>query len=140
MACRAVERRSRNPTGRLLCKTRPPTRPRLVNKLPHQASLSRRYVPSQPGMSLIVCRVAPAAGALQVTEPQDGNHQRTIGAPFGSISIMSTQGQAIPLRHQPHDAGYRLLELPPELQSLLESDTAPVSVTATRHPTAEREF
>ncbi|EQK99413.1 hypothetical protein G6O67_005423 [Ophiocordyceps sinensis] len=39
---------------------------------------------------------------------------------------MSSQSQGISLHHQPHDAGYRLLELPPELESLLESSTAPV--------------
>ncbi|KOS22882.1 hypothetical protein ESCO_003970 [Escovopsis weberi] len=32
----------------------------------------------------------------------------------------------IPLRHAPDDRGYRLIELPPELQALLESDTPPV--------------
>ncbi|KAL7924554.1 hypothetical protein ACQKWADRAFT_311326 [Trichoderma austrokoningii] len=32
----------------------------------------------------------------------------------------------IPFRHQPDDTGYRLIELPPELQSLLESDNPPV--------------
>ncbi|POR31759.1 Uncharacterized protein TPAR_08032 [Tolypocladium paradoxum] len=39
---------------------------------------------------------------------------------------MSSQNQGIPLHHQPHDAGYRLIELPMEVQSLLESATAPV--------------
>ncbi|KAH6957620.1 hypothetical protein BKA56DRAFT_602237 [Ilyonectria sp. MPI-CAGE-AT-0026] len=39
---------------------------------------------------------------------------------------MSRQSRGIPLRHIPDDAGYRLIELPPELISLLESDTAPV--------------
>ncbi|KPM45336.1 hypothetical protein AK830_g1136 [Neonectria ditissima] len=39
---------------------------------------------------------------------------------------MSSQSRGIPLRHIPDDAGYRLIELPPELLSLLESDTAPV--------------
>ncbi|KAL6886218.1 hypothetical protein HDV57DRAFT_489967 [Trichoderma longibrachiatum] len=34
--------------------------------------------------------------------------------------------QKIPLRHQPDDTGYRLIELPPELESLLESENAPV--------------
>ncbi|KAJ6447240.1 Sister chromatid cohesion protein DCC1 [Purpureocillium lavendulum] len=37
-----------------------------------------------------------------------------------------SQSQGIALHHQPHDAGYRLVELPPELESLLESDAAPV--------------
>lgn len=41
---------------------------------------------------------------------------------------MSSQTRGIPLHHQPHDAGYRLIELPMEVQSMLESDTAPVSV------------
>ncbi|PNY25272.1 Uncharacterized protein TCAP_04789 [Tolypocladium capitatum] len=39
---------------------------------------------------------------------------------------MSSQNQGIPLHHHPHDAGYRLIELPMEVQSMLESDTAPV--------------
>ncbi|OAQ90055.1 Sister chromatid cohesion protein DCC1 [Purpureocillium lilacinum] len=37
-----------------------------------------------------------------------------------------SQEQGIKLNHQPHDAGYRLIELPPELESLLESEAAPV--------------
>ncbi|UNI13330.1 hypothetical protein JDV02_000085 [Purpureocillium takamizusanense] len=37
-----------------------------------------------------------------------------------------SQEQGITLLHLPHDAGYRLVELPPELESLLESDAAPV--------------
>ncbi|OTA03074.1 hypothetical protein A9Z42_0035320 [Trichoderma parareesei] len=32
----------------------------------------------------------------------------------------------LPLHHQPDDTGYRLIELPPELESLLESENAPV--------------
>ncbi|KAI9158236.1 DNA repair protein rhp42 [Paramyrothecium foliicola] len=40
--------------------------------------------------------------------------------------MMSSQEQGIPLRHQPDDVGYRLIELPPDLQHLLESETAPV--------------
>ncbi|KND89944.1 hypothetical protein TOPH_05414 [Tolypocladium ophioglossoides CBS 100239] len=39
---------------------------------------------------------------------------------------MSSQNQGIPLHHQPHDAGYRLIELPMEVQSTLESNPAPV--------------
>ncbi|KAH8736517.1 hypothetical protein BGZ61DRAFT_442153 [Ilyonectria robusta] len=39
---------------------------------------------------------------------------------------MSSQTRGIPVRHIPDDAGYRLIELPPELVSLLESDNAPV--------------
>ncbi|CAM1511702.1 Fc.00g092150.m01.CDS01 [Cosmosporella sp. VM-42] len=39
---------------------------------------------------------------------------------------MSSQKQGITVSHVPDDRGYRLIELPPELQSLLESDTAPV--------------
>ncbi|KAK4070787.1 hypothetical protein Trihar35433_5254 [Trichoderma harzianum] len=34
--------------------------------------------------------------------------------------------QKIPLHHRPDDTGYRLIELPPELESLLESENAPV--------------
>lgn len=41
---------------------------------------------------------------------------------------MSTQERAIVLSHVPDDTGYRLIELPMELQSLLESDAAPTSV------------
>ncbi|KZZ95381.1 Sister chromatid cohesion protein DCC1 [Moelleriella libera RCEF 2490] len=39
---------------------------------------------------------------------------------------MSGQSRDINLIHHPHEAGYRLLELPPDLANLLESDTAPV--------------
>ncbi|ODA77850.1 hypothetical protein RJ55_06452 [Drechmeria coniospora] len=39
---------------------------------------------------------------------------------------MSSQNEGIPLHLRPHDAGYRLIELPPELESMLESETAPV--------------
>ncbi|KAH6608374.1 hypothetical protein Trco_001720 [Trichoderma cornu-damae] len=42
---------------------------------------------------------------------------------------MSSSSQAtlqIPLRHKPDDIGYRLIELPPEVESLLESDNPPV--------------
>ncbi|KAL6694145.1 hypothetical protein J3F84DRAFT_378701 [Trichoderma pleuroticola] len=34
--------------------------------------------------------------------------------------------QKIPLHHRPDDTGYRLIELPPDLESLLESENAPV--------------
>ncbi|GAO14488.1 hypothetical protein UVI_02032000 [Ustilaginoidea virens] len=37
------------------------------------------------------------------------------------------QVQAVTLVHRPHDSGYRLLELPPDLANLLESDAAPVA-------------
>ncbi|KAM0432877.1 hypothetical protein ACHAPT_004579 [Fusarium lateritium] len=39
---------------------------------------------------------------------------------------MSSQSRGITVQHAPSDKNYRLIELPPELQSLLESDTAPV--------------
>uniref|UniRef100_A0A1Y1N951 Uncharacterized protein n=1 Tax=Photinus pyralis TaxID=7054 RepID=A0A1Y1N951_PHOPY len=39
---------------------------------------------------------------------------------------MSSQSQGIRLIHNPDSSGYRLLELPPDLVNLLESDTAPV--------------
>ncbi|KAI1804947.1 hypothetical protein F4811DRAFT_517410 [Daldinia bambusicola] len=40
---------------------------------------------------------------------------------------MSNQREAgIPLNHAPDGVGYKLLELPPELLALLESDTPPV--------------
>lgn len=42
---------------------------------------------------------------------------------------MSTTDIKIPLRHKPDDIGYRLIELPPDLQSLLESDNPPVFVS-----------
>lgn len=42
---------------------------------------------------------------------------------------MSSTDFKIPLRHQLDDIGYRLIELPPELQSLLESDNPPVFVS-----------
>ncbi|KAK8051961.1 hypothetical protein PG993_003346 [Apiospora rasikravindrae] len=41
---------------------------------------------------------------------------------------MSSQGNTgIPLTHAPDGKGYKLLELPPELLALLESDDPPVS-------------
>ncbi|UPK97297.1 hypothetical protein LCI18_008232 [Fusarium solani-melongenae] len=39
---------------------------------------------------------------------------------------MSSQSRGITIQHAPSEANYRLIELPPELQSLLESDSAPV--------------
>ncbi|UKZ79997.1 hypothetical protein TrVFT333_007761 [Trichoderma virens FT-333] len=43
------------------------------------------------------------------------------------MSISSSQAtDKIPLHHRPDDTGYRLIELPPELESLLESENAPV--------------
>ncbi|KAL6862883.1 hypothetical protein ACO1O0_003122 [Amphichorda felina] len=39
---------------------------------------------------------------------------------------MSSQEKGIPLHNVPDNAGYRLIELPPELQSLLESEAPPV--------------
>lgn len=42
---------------------------------------------------------------------------------------MSSQENEIILSHVPDDTGYRLIELPMELQLLLESDAAPTSVT-----------
>ena len=38
---------------------------------------------------------------------------------------MSSQKNGISLSHVPDDTGYRLIELPVDLQSLLESDAAP---------------
>lgn len=43
---------------------------------------------------------------------------------------MASQSQGIKLIHNPDSSGYRLLELPPDLVNLLESDTAPVSVSS----------
>lgn len=42
---------------------------------------------------------------------------------------MTSQKKGIAVGHYPDAAGYRLIELPVELQSLLESDSAPVLVT-----------
>ncbi|KAM5347951.1 hypothetical protein ACJ41O_007775 [Fusarium nematophilum] len=39
---------------------------------------------------------------------------------------MSSQSRGIPIQHNPSSASYRLIELPPDLQSLLESDSPPV--------------
>ncbi|KAI5463511.1 hypothetical protein BGZ63DRAFT_194298 [Mariannaea sp. PMI_226] len=39
---------------------------------------------------------------------------------------MSSQSRGTPVHHIPDGAGYRLIELPAELVTLLESDTAPV--------------
>lgn len=39
---------------------------------------------------------------------------------------MSSQARGIPLHNVPDNIGYRLLELPPDLLSLLESKDAPV--------------
>ncbi|KAL2691549.1 hypothetical protein Neosp_001938 [[Neocosmospora] mangrovei] len=39
---------------------------------------------------------------------------------------MSSQSRGITVQHTPSETNYRLIELPPELQSLLESDSAPV--------------
>ncbi|RFU82147.1 sister chromatid cohesion dcc1 [Trichoderma arundinaceum] len=45
------------------------------------------------------------------------------------MSDSSSQTAAkIPLHHKPDDIGYRLIELPPEVESLLESDNAPVLI------------
>ncbi|CAG9980528.1 unnamed protein product [Clonostachys byssicola] len=40
--------------------------------------------------------------------------------------MSSSQTRGVPLFNLPDDVGYRLIELPPELQTLLESDQAPV--------------
>ncbi|KAJ4270146.1 hypothetical protein NW762_001819 [Fusarium torreyae] len=39
---------------------------------------------------------------------------------------MSSQSRGTPVQHNPSSANHRLIELPPDLQSLLESDDAPV--------------
>ncbi|KAF4967918.1 hypothetical protein FSARC_4611 [Fusarium sarcochroum] len=39
---------------------------------------------------------------------------------------MSSQSRGTPVQHNPSSANYRLIELPPDLQALLESDDAPV--------------
>ncbi|RKU47157.1 hypothetical protein DL546_006845 [Coniochaeta pulveracea] len=59
---------------------------------------------------------------------------------------MSTQdNQGIPLAHAPDGVSYKLLELPPELVALLESDTPPVltlkpSSTAALLKTADKTY
>lgn len=40
--------------------------------------------------------------------------------------MSSQDNKGIPLSHAPNDASYKLLELPPELLELLESDNPPV--------------
>lgn len=40
--------------------------------------------------------------------------------------MSSQQNAGIPLTHAPDGVGYKLLELPPELLALLESDDPPV--------------
>ncbi|KAF4981329.1 hypothetical protein FZEAL_2862 [Fusarium zealandicum] len=39
---------------------------------------------------------------------------------------MSSQSRGMPVQHNPSSTNYRLIELPPDLQSLLESDSPPV--------------
>ncbi|KAH7275140.1 hypothetical protein B0J15DRAFT_4525 [Fusarium solani] len=39
---------------------------------------------------------------------------------------MSSQSRGITIQHTSSETNYRLIELPPELQSLLESDSAPI--------------
>jgi sister chromatid cohesion protein DCC1 len=39
--------------------------------------------------------------------------------------MSSQDNQGIALNHGPDGAGYKLIELPPELQSLLEAEDAP---------------
>ncbi|KAK4085389.1 uncharacterized protein Triagg1_379 [Trichoderma aggressivum f. europaeum] len=51
------------------------------------------------------------------------------------MSSSSQATQKIPLHHRPDDTGYRLIELPPELESLLESENAPV-LTLESSPTS----
>ncbi|GJC78468.1 hypothetical protein ColLi_01306 [Colletotrichum liriopes] len=46
---------------------------------------------------------------------------------------MSTQDAGIPLTHAPDSRGYKLMELPPELEALLTAEDAPV-VTLTSTP------
>ena len=48
---------------------------------------------------------------------------------------MSSQSDSgIPLLHAPSGVGYRLIELPAELVSLMESDNAPVYVSPPANP------
>ncbi|KAK2041357.1 hypothetical protein LZ31DRAFT_393102 [Colletotrichum somersetense] len=47
---------------------------------------------------------------------------------------MSTQDVGISLTHAPDSRGYRLLELPPELEALLTAEDAPI-ITLTSTPT-----
>lgn len=48
---------------------------------------------------------------------------------------MSSQNKGISLRHTPDNIGYRLIEIPAELQELLESSTPPMSVPIPCRPT-----
>lgn len=41
---------------------------------------------------------------------------------------MSSQADGTPLHHAPDNVGYRLIELPAEVQTLLESENPPVFV------------
>ncbi|GKT45374.1 uncharacterized protein ColSpa_05555 [Colletotrichum spaethianum] len=47
---------------------------------------------------------------------------------------MSAQDAGIPLTHAPDSRGYKLMELPPELEAMLAAEDAPV-VTLTSTPT-----
>ncbi|KAK1585559.1 uncharacterized protein LY79DRAFT_580979 [Colletotrichum navitas] len=47
---------------------------------------------------------------------------------------MSTQDVGIPFTHAPDSRGYRLMELPPELEALLTAEDAPI-ITLTSTPT-----
>ncbi|KAK1658985.1 hypothetical protein BDP55DRAFT_680917 [Colletotrichum godetiae] len=47
---------------------------------------------------------------------------------------MSTQDPGIPLTHAPDARGYKLMELPPDLEALLTAEDAPV-ITLTSTPT-----
>ncbi|KAM0358177.1 hypothetical protein HYE67_003487 [Fusarium culmorum] len=39
---------------------------------------------------------------------------------------MSSQSRGIPVQHNPSSTNYRLIELPPDLQNILEAEDAPV--------------
>lgn len=48
------------------------------------------------------------------------NHQKQ------TVITMASQSGGITVQHNPSPTSYRLIELPPDLLSLLESDDAPV--------------
>lgn len=50
---------------------------------------------------------------------------------------MSSQNQGLPFYSVPDSSGFRLIEIPPELESLLEAPGAPVYETPSKHLASE---
>ena len=65
----------------------------------------------------------PLAQPLQGTQ-----NDLPAGFLFAPIVMSSQSDSGIPLLHAPSGVGYRLIELPAELVSLMESDNPPVYV------------